>query len=543
MGYIDFNGNTVDFNQAIGSVFKVESIRLPKNEMFPFPGDGIYATNPWGGSGDVTHNNRVFVSVEFYNKNGTRLFQDRKTSNYVWRVEGLNVYSSPLYDIAYYEKEEQFKPVILVGTLSEKPTYMKYSMSGDSGASYADLYMTYNVIDDEAIDADLKRVLYKKDEYTGFLEQIHDSETKQVIDGLADTDDMGRRLKAEIVRQINKARHGIRLGTYNVARYGQEHWYKIKKAFEDCAIDICGMQEVMYPLGEGTSYPKIFSEYFTNTWLFANASDNGDAYPKNERMLLTREGYGIDSTEETYLSTQSASGDHRYVAKSVVSLPRYMDKRGSENLKLSVYNTQLEVINMNTAQAQAREILSMAQADENPFIIIMGDTNDFTVDKKVWQIFREGGFEPVVDTNTSTVAGTYDFNCIDNFFLSSRIRAVDWDVIWSQEYPWLKGSATAPVYTLSDHNLVIADVVFDYSDIRCINTKLTNCSIDYTKGWLTDQETITITVTADSGYTLGTVSVLDCMMTNNDAVTINGGVITIDGSKLVGDVYISASAT
>ena len=183
----------------------------------------------------------------------------------------------------------------------------------------------------------------------------------------------------------------------------------------------------------------------------------------------------------------------------------------------------------------------MAQADENPFVIIMGDTNDFTVDKKVWQIFKDGGFEPVVDTNTSTVAGTYDFNCIDSFFLSERIKPLGYDVIWAQNYPWDNGRSVT--YTLSDHDIVIADVEFDYSDIRCINTRLTNCSIDYEKGWLTDQDSITIHVTANSGYTLGTVNVLDCMMTNDEAVTVSGGTITIDGSKLVGDVFIDASAS
>ena len=92
MGYIDFNGNTVELD----SVFKVESIRLPKNEMFPFPGDGIYATNPWHSGGSVADNNRIFVSVEFYDKNGTRLLQVRQMNHYAYRVDGLNVYSAPL---------------------------------------------------------------------------------------------------------------------------------------------------------------------------------------------------------------------------------------------------------------------------------------------------------------------------------------------------------------------------------------------------------------------------------------------------------------
>lgn len=537
MGYIDFEGNSVELN-GIESVFKIENIRLPKGEQFVFPGDGLYSTNPWRNGGSVTDNNRIWCTLNFYNAKGVLLASLINMNHYIWKVSGLEVYSSPLYNIELYNSG-QIDVHDIVATLTEVPAYMAYSLSGDSDAEYDDLYLTYNYVSDTAIDDDLKRVLFKSENQYGFFEQIHDNEVSQNIKGLKDTDDFGRRMKAEMVRQINKARHCIRLGSYNVARYGQDHWYKIKEALQDCAIDICGMQEVMYPLGDD-SYPHIFKDYFTGDWLFANASDNGSIYPINERMLLTREGYKIESTEEIYLSAQSASGDHRYVAKSVVSLPRYMDKRGSENLKLSIYNTQLEVINSDIAQAQAQEILAMAQVDENPFVIIMGDTNDFTTTKEVWKIFKEGGFTPVINTNTSTVAGTYDFNCIDNFFLSKRIKALDYDVIWSQNYPWVKHTANYDM--LSDHDIVIADVEFDYSDIKCINTNLANCSIDYTKGWLTDSENISINLTADSGYALSTVTIYDCMMTNNDAITYSNGVITICGSNLVGDVYICAIA-
>ena len=212
-----------------------------------------------------------------------------------------------------------------------------------------------------------------------------------------------------LIRKMNDARHAFRIGTFNVkgsGGFGQRNWPKLKECLEEYGVDICGLQEVNHPLldkaGHGT-----FAEFFKSEQ-FPYASDNGDAWGveggeadpgRNERMLLSRFPQG--HTTETYYKTQSPSGDYRYLAKTEIALPRYMDKRGSEKLKLSVYNTQLEVINPTTTQAQAREIVEIVAQDENPFIIIMGDTNDFTLDKEVWKIFEAAGFTPVVTTNTS----------------------------------------------------------------------------------------------------------------------------------------------
>lgn len=347
------------------------------------------------------------------------------------------------------------------------------------------------------------------------------------------------------IRKMNDARHAMRIATFNVKGSGgfyQNNWPKLKECLEDYGIDICGLQEVSFPLknnaGHGT-----FAEYFKSEQ-FPYASDNGDAYGveagsaeigKNERMVLSR--YPQGHTTETYYKTQSASGDYRYLAKTEITLPRYMDKRGSEKLKMSVYNTQLEVINAATTQAQAREIVEIVAQDENPFIIIMGDTNDFTLDKEVWKIFKEAGFTPVVSTNTSTVAGTYDFNCIDNFFLSKRIKALNHDVIWAQDYPW-GGSEM-----LSDHDLVIADVELDYSDIRCLNYKTLFCSVQTSAGrdWLTTEETMTVTITPYDGYELSSVSVSDTMVGITNTVYADG-VVTLTGADLRGDVFINATA-
>lgn len=347
------------------------------------------------------------------------------------------------------------------------------------------------------------------------------------------------------IRKMNDERHAMRIGTFNIKGSGgfyQNNWPKLKECLEDYGVDICGLQEVNFPLrniaGLGT-----FAEYFKSEQ-FPYVSDNGDDYRnghgeayegKNERMLLSR--YPQGHTTETFYAKQSLDGDYRYLAKTEITLPRYMDKRGSEKLKMSIYNTQLEVLYAATTQAQAREIVEIVAQDENPFIIIMGDTNDFTLDKEVWKIFESAGFTPVVSTNTATVSNTYDFNCIDNFFLSKRIKALNHDVVWAQKYPW--GRETM----LSDHDLVIADVELDYSDIRCLNYKTLFCSVETSHGrdWLSTEENVTVTIKPYDGYELSSVKVRDTMVDVTSTVYADG-VVTLTGADLRGDVFIDATA-
>lgn len=347
------------------------------------------------------------------------------------------------------------------------------------------------------------------------------------------------------IRKMNDARHAMRIATFNIKGSGgfyQNNWPTLKECLADHGVDICGLQEVYFPLQDKAGYG-TFAKYFKSEQ-FPYVSDNGDAYGvevgsteigKNERMLLSR--YPMGETTETYYTTQVPDGDYRYLAKTEITLPRYMDKRGSEKLKMSVYNTQLEVMYAATTQAQAREIVEIVAQDENPFIIILGDTNDFTIDKEVWKIFEEAGFIPVVSTNTATVAGTYDFNCIDNFFLSKRIKALNHDVIGAQDYPWDRQTM------LSDHDLVIADVELDYSDIRCLNYKTLFCSVETSHGrdWMTNEETVTVTIKPYDGFELSSVKVQD-MGVNITNTVYADGVVTLTGADLRGDVFIDATA-
>lgn len=557
----DGNGNEIIVGGDSG-LFKISPVILEistRNNVVnnPFPGDGIYAPNPWGNSGSSTTQDRVFYGITLKDSSGTTLYSASVISaSYVFRVDGLNVYRDMLYGWAY-EEEGQFTPSTLVATLTEKPTYISYSFSGEANADISNRRLSYWYLSREEIDPAEKRVVYDSTNKVGLLEQFNDYTVAQNIAMLDTRDEHARRIRTEIIRENNRTHHAFRIGTFNIARNGQAHWYKLRECLQNYGLDICGLQEVSYPNGDdpGTgaaSMRKKLSEYFAS-WQFDSFSTNGaygefpnnGNYPNNVRCMMAGNGFKVDSSVETFLQEQNlGDGDYRYVEKCVISLPRYKDKRGSENLKMSIYNTQLEVRGASNTQAQAREILAMAQADPNPFIIIMGDTNDFTLDKKVWEIFDEGGFTPVVDTNTSTVAGTEDFNCIDNFFVSPRIKAMDWNVVWAQDWPWVRGTGVKNEQ-LSDHDLVYADLQLDYSDIRCVNLFLTNCTTTWTRGWLSDSETVTITITPDTGYQLPAQpnKMLDCMIANPEALSYSNGTVTIDGSKLIGDVFIKMVAT
>lgn len=554
----DGNGNLIPIDGSSGnleSAFFCEKLCIAPNQKTRFYGDGLYCQNPASFSTDA-------AAVYFYDANNSIMFlhdengdpppvtiqhstlgiialQNRQTMEF----DGTKVTIKLYLGIDAFNTNQPSN--VYVYWFDDVPTYIQTNRA-----------LSYEILSTTQIPSDMLFTKYDNEKSRGFLEQINTEIVESEISSLSTRDEYTRRFRTEIIRENNRTRHTFRIGSFNIARYGQAHWYKLKECLQNYGLDICGLQEVSYPNGDNPNSSTVdghtkLSEHFAS-WQFDSFSTNGaygefpnnGNYPNNVRCMMAGNGFKVDSSVETFLQEQNlGDGDYRYVEKCVMSLPRYKDKRGSENLKMSIYNTQLEVRGASIAQAQAREILAMAQADQNPFIIIMGDTNDFTLDKKVWEIFDEGGFSPVVNTNTSTVAGTEDFNCIDNFFISSRISALDWNVVWAQDWPWTKTGIVQPM--LSDHDLVYADLQLDYSDIRCVNLFLTNCTTTWTRGWLSDSETVTITITPDEGYQLPVSpnKMLDCMIANPEALSYSSGTITIDGSKLIGDVFIKMVAT
>lgn len=503
------------------------------------------------------------ISVSFYDANGNAIFPEGNLFNI--NSTGKYIRLQKRNSISYENGQLKLYEWYAHGEIPSYPLPAYHTLLGQCGfendavPAYIAMEGSYNCVFTNAEDAndDDQFIDILTDGNFGFSNQLANIAENSIRNGFGDGTDFGRWFKSQFVYQLNRMRHAFRISTFNVARYGQRHWYRIKQFYQEHGVDIAGLQEVSYPLSSGAGYPYVFSDYFSS-WQFSQFSSNGSANPDNERMFMSTADYQIVSTEEVYYQAQNlgSSGDERYYTKCEFRLPKYMDKRGSDYLKMSVYNTQLEVSSANTSLAQAQELCAAALADQNPFIIILGDMNDFKLNKPNYEVFENAGFTGVVSVNTSTTSAIEDGGSIDNFFLSSRLNAIDYNVINAYEYMFDSMSGTNP---LSDHDMVYADVAFDYSDIRCVNIRVTyGTPVVTAKGtvlergednktwgydWLPATGTLSVRIVPDDGYVLGTIKVYDCRMDNTQAFTVSGDTITIDGTELVGDVLITCACT
>lgn len=367
----------------------------------------------------------------------------------------------------------------------------------------------------------------------GLLEQIND-----YVQGKVDArfnDDLKQRVRIESIRTMNETRDALRIGTYNIygAGQGQANWDCVREQIKDYGLDICAMQEVKDPLAVG-GFTKLFADEMTN-WVMPYASTNGDAYPTNTRSTVSR--YPIVSCSE--YEFEKWSSDRRYLQKCEIQLPLHQDRVGSDQIKLSVYNTQLEVLpgtgNATNRIAEAQQILADIANDMNPFIIVCMDSNDFSPDKEIWKMFEEAGFTYAISIKTQTVRD--QDNCIDQIFVNKNLHVLNSDVINSMLYKFYSSEGYRAV---SDHDLCFADIQFDYDGFYCIKQTLTNVTTDCDVVTIDNNEPLTINLTAHNGFMLGTVKV---RMGANDVTSsvYADGVITIQ--KVMGDISIIAIGT
>lgn len=367
----------------------------------------------------------------------------------------------------------------------------------------------------------------------GFWEQVQ----SKITDFASVSDsEFVRKMKSLSIQETNKMRHAFRVATWNVygASKNKTNWNSIKVELQKYGIDIVGFQEVKDPLG--TSTDGVFSEAVAS-WQLQQFSDTA-LFPNNARVVATTGDFTFVQASETKYSTQSNYGD-RYFVKAEFELPMWKHKHWSEHMRVSVYDTQLEVgtsdTNTATRLAQVQQLVTAMQADTNPFIILCGDFNEMRTDFSTWNAIRNAGYTPALaDASTPTAYRGY----YDNIFVNDRISVIETDVI-----PYSENGTN-----ISDHDLVFADVLFDYSHIIGLKLGLVNCHVSNPTEWLDDRQTesVSFTVVADSGFTLGTIS---CGQGNNDltydngAVTLNGNTVTIIPNLVVGDVWINCTAT
>lgn len=538
MALYDGNGNPIKTGSGgdsseLSTAFDVKKINVGGGAMVEFYGDGMYYPNPFveSSSGiNVTFydENKNFINV--YNSDGTLashstlgLFNFQKRVSL--QVEGLTI-TSRLY-VSYERYLNDMPSNVYTYTLAKKPVYVKFSGK-----------VTYNIASDSAIADDIYIARYHDDVCIGLYEQVNEFVQSKTKEDFVSGGELGRIIKSTGIREMNKTRDAFRFATFNIysAGHAQRNWDCVKSMLQNFGIDFCACQEVRDPLATEDGN-KVFADEM-RSWQFPYCSTNGELYPTNERMLLS--AFPVVSSYEWEYAKWSS--DRRCCAKYEVQLPLYKDRVGSEQIKMSIYNTQLEVYptasgNATNRIAETQEILDMIAVDENPFIAVLMDSNDFSPDKEIWKMFTDAGFTYAIPVKTQTV--TAQDNCIDQIFVSKNMEVLNYDVINGGAYTFFYSDKMNPV---SDHDLCFADVRLDYDSFYCIKQSLTNVTSDCTKVIIDNDEALTITLTAADGYTIDHNAVKVRMGADSvkDAVYANG-VITIP--KVTGDVYIIASGT
>lgn len=359
------------------------------------------------------------------------------------------------------------------------------------------------------------------------------------LNGLGDVEsipsDMTRYLEGKTVKTQNQMRHAFRIASFNTYVGNRNRWTELKNFLQPYGIDIIGFQEVSQPLDANAS--GLTMEQALTSWHLSQfAIIQTEDVPTNCRPVAATDEFEVVSVEETKYTTQSNYG-HRHFTKTQLKLPRWKDKKSSENFMISIYNTQLEVgtgNNNQTRLSQVNQLLAEVANDTNPFVVIMGDFNEMSTSMDTYNAIKNAGFTPqLTDTSTPTAGrGFYDF-----IFVNERMNIVGDDVI-----PYDLHN------NISDHDLVFADVVFDYSNIIAVKTSLPNCKLTGGSYWLDRRQTepVVYTVTADEGYTVSSIATGqgdNDLAYSNGAVVLSGNTVTVKPNLVVGDIWINVTTT
>lgn len=349
------------------------------------------------------------------------------------------------------------------------------------------------------------------------------------------TGEVSRIITSKAIQSMNHMRQAWRIASFNTYIGNRNRWTELKEFLQNYGIDIIGLQEVSQPLNTNSA-GLTFEQALTSWNLSQFAVIQTEDSPTNCRPVGATSEFEVVSIEETKYTTQSNYG-HRHFTKTQLKLPRWKDKKASENFMVSVYNTQLEVgtgTNNTTRLAQANELLATVAEDTNPFVVIMGDFNEMSTGWDTINLIRNAGFTPqLADTSTPTAGrGFYDF-----IFVNDRMNIVDNDVI-----PYDLHN------NISDHDLVFADVVFDYSNLISVKTSLPNCTLTGGGYWLDRRQTepVVYTVVPDTGYIVSSIATGqgdNDLTYNNGAVVKSGNTVTITPNLVVGDVWINVTTT
>lgn len=282
-------------------------------------------------------------------------------------------------------------------------------------------------------------------------------------------------MKCMVIREMNKRDHAYRFATFNMTvSVGLNGWDIIRRMLMDCGADFCGFNELTH---QGNNDITEFLKGWQFPYGFNDISDEGTF---SRKAFASR--YEVISGER--LMCPSATSNQEYLVCKV-RLPRYLDVYNPFRI-LSVYVIHFPITSADNKVEVANDILAKIATDTSDFIVIMGDTNDFSdleSGKVFWRTFEASGFRPTIPIDTKTVTqdniGTdsdeypekrWRHHSIDQFLVSDNIEVVSYNVINTKDAyndpPCLVNGATDNLPALSDHDFVYVDLKLNYDTPR-----------------------------------------------------------------------------
>lgn len=402
------------------------------------------------------------------------------------------------------------------------------------------------------------------------------------LDQSAFGEEMVRMSKLLSIRAMNESRHSLRIANWNV--YGAQrvavgttgNWDAVGRVLANFGIDICGFEEVKYAPSGTTANQNLPDHLISRRpWQFGYGNTNipsGTTWsPLSNRAMVSRFEV-LESTEvPTYVD--SGSYNNRSFLYTKVALPRYYDCMGGQQY-LAFYVIHPTVATEENQTLEWQVLINHLQANKCAFKIVVSDTNDWFYNSSGypvhWAMLENVGLTAVNDGTPKTQTGandideqgnptndqSYGHDSLDNIFVSSNIHVKDWNVIsvWDME-------RLANGKAISDHDLIYADLEFDYSDLIvpmrpmtewiAVIQNLTHCTSSYVptydnplnmQRWDMTQA-FSCTLTPDTGYTLSSVTV-KVGGTNKTSQYYSNGTVSVPASAMsAGDILITAVAT
>ena len=251
------------------------------------------------------------------------------------------------------------------------------------------------------------------------------------------------------IRAANERQSAYRFATFNVYVSTTGKGYpNIREMSLDYGLDVIGMQE------SGLSGAAIKDAMYPFQFLYGTGAVNNPA-TGNLISVPVISRFEITSTSVIQLK------ENRACAKVVMNMPQ--NKHYPRVPTLSVYNYHGS-LNLANRLDEIDDMLDVIAEDTSDFIIIMGDTNsevDQQGHRQSWDKWEENGFAAVHHGESPTWPNPDGsrYSSMDNIFVSSHINVLGYDIIRSTNYPLEDGRP------LSDHDLVFADLQFDFDAV------------------------------------------------------------------------------